>query len=58
MRYLPLTNKDRAEMLDTIGVKDVNALFKDVPKQAFVDGSVNLPNQKSELEVDWIFYQF
>lgn len=58
MRYLPLTNKDRAEMLDTIGVKDVNALFKDVPKQAFVDGSVNLPNQKSELEVERIMGEY
>ncbi|HCK32346.1 MAG TPA: aminomethyl-transferring glycine dehydrogenase subunit GcvPA [Rhodospirillaceae bacterium] len=54
MRYLPLTNKDRAEMLDAIGVKDVDVLFKDVPKQAFVDGLVNVPSQKSELEVERI----
>ena len=31
MRYLPLTDEDRAEMLARIGVADVDDLFADVP---------------------------
>ncbi len=31
MRYLPLTDADRAEMLGVIGVDSVDALFRDVP---------------------------
>jgi glycine dehydrogenase subunit 1 len=54
MRYLPLSDTDRQEMLQAIGVKSVKDLFSDVPAQAFVDGLVNLPNQKSELEVERI----
>lgn len=54
MRYLPLSDTNRQEMLQAIGVKSVKDLFKDVPAQAFVDELVNLPNQKSELEVERI----
>ncbi len=31
MRYLPLTDADRGEMLDVIGAPDIDALFTDVP---------------------------
>ncbi len=30
MRYLPQTNKARAEMLEAIGVKSVDDLFRDI----------------------------
>ena len=30
MRYLPLTDTDRADMLDVVGVADVDDLFCDV----------------------------
>ncbi len=34
MRYLPLTDADRASMLRTIGAPDIDALFVDVPEAA------------------------
>src|SRR5215472_3641998 len=53
MRYLPLTQNDRRAMLATIGAPDIDALFRDVPKQADVPLSVfDLPNTQGELEVE------
>lgn len=36
MRYLPQTKQSRKEMLAAIGVDNVDALYKDVPKEAFI----------------------
>lgn len=52
MRYLPLTDEDRATMLETIGVDSVDALFEDVPQKVRLDGPVDLPLHKSEMEVE------
>lgn len=53
MRYLPLTAADRAAMLEKIGVADVDALFRDVPKSAQVPVTAfDLPDHKGELEVE------
>ena len=53
MRYLPLTPDDRSVMLKKIGVADMDALFRDVPKSAVVPLSAfNLPDTQGELEVD------
>lgn len=52
MRYLPQTQKARNEMLDFCGYKSVDDLFQDVPKAAFVDGKVDLPDHQGELEVE------
>jgi len=53
MRYLPLTPDDRAEMLAKIGARDMDALFRDVPKEAVVGRSVfDLPDHQGELEVE------
>ncbi|MBU6299361.1 MAG: aminomethyl-transferring glycine dehydrogenase subunit GcvPA [Alphaproteobacteria bacterium] len=53
MRYLPLTSGDRAAMLAKIGVRDVDALFRDVPKSAVVPLSAfDLPDTQGELEVE------
>lgn len=51
MRYLPLTDTDRQEMLKTIGASTVDELFQDVPNQ-FLNAEIDLPTRKSELEVD------
>lgn len=51
MRYLPLTDSDRAVMLDTIGVGSVDDLFKDVPS-ADLNPEIDLPRHKSEMEVE------
>lgn len=52
MRYLPLTDPDRQSMLATIGAADVDALFKDVPASVYFRGTLDLPDHKSELEVE------
>jgi glycine dehydrogenase subunit 1 len=52
MRYLPLTDRDRREMLAAIGVDSIDALFADVPSAARLDGLVDLPKAKGELEVE------
>jgi glycine dehydrogenase subunit 1 len=51
MRYLPQTDKTRAEMLDAVGVKEVDELFCDIPANAFIDGLADLPLHKGEIEV-------
>ena len=40
MRYLPLTDADRRDMLRTVGVPDIDALFADVPPAARLDGPI------------------
>jgi glycine dehydrogenase subunit 1 len=53
MRYLPLSEADRAEMLDVIGVGSIDELFVDVPAEARLDGPIrDLPNHASELSVE------
>jgi len=53
MRYLPLSDHDRGEMLATIGVPDVDALFADVPADARLAGPIaGLPGHASEMAVE------
>ena len=52
MRYLPLTAEDRRSMLDAIGVKSIDDLYRDVPEAARRDGLVDLPPHASEMEVE------
>jgi glycine dehydrogenase subunit 1 len=52
MRYLPLTDADRRDMLAAIGVQSVDALFADVPAAARHQGLLDLPLAMGELEVE------
>src|SRR5581483_10991755 len=53
MRYLPLTPDDRKAMLAKIGARDVDALFRDVPKSAVVSrAAFDLPDAQGELDVE------
>ena len=54
MRYLPLTESDRQEMLAAIGVPDMAALYKDVAADVLLDQAVDLPAFKGEMEVEQI----
>ncbi|MGX1787713.1 aminomethyl-transferring glycine dehydrogenase subunit GcvPA [Bosea sp. NPDC055332] len=54
MRYLPLTETDREDMLARIGVADVDALFSDVPNGKLLKEPLDLPRAKGELEVERI----
>jgi len=51
MRYLPLTEADRRDMLAVIGAPSVEALFKDVPAAARRTQPVDLPGFAGELDV-------
>ena len=52
MRYLPQTENARKEMLKSVGVTSVDALYRDIPEAAFVDGLVDLPKHQGELQVE------
>ena len=56
MRYLPLTDADRRDMLATIGARSVDELFRDVPASARLPGKVaGLPDHQGELEIERAF---
>ncbi|MCP8939249.1 aminomethyl-transferring glycine dehydrogenase subunit GcvPA [Alsobacter sp. SYSU M60028] len=52
MRYLPLSDADRGAMLARIGVDSIDALFADIPAEMRLDGLVDLPRRKGEMEVE------
>ena len=52
MRYIPLTDGDRVDMLARIGVDHVDRLYADVPADKLLDHLVELPRAKGELEVE------
>src|SRR3954468_13463041 len=53
MRYLPLAEADRQDMLRAIGASSVDELFVDVPEAARLDGAIHgLPDHASELSVE------
>lgn len=53
MRYLPLTDTDRSDMLATIGADSIDDLFVDVPEIARLDGPIrDLPMHASEMAVE------
>src|SRR5690242_20523435 len=53
MRYLPLSEADRSEMLRVIGAPSIDDLFGDVPEEARLKGPIhNLPSHASEMAVE------
>jgi len=52
MRYLPHTEADRETMLARIGVDAIGDLFADIPADKRLDGLLDLPRTKSEMEVE------
>jgi glycine dehydrogenase subunit 1 len=51
MRYLPLTDDDRADMLARIGVDTIDDLFSDIPADKRLAAPVDLPRRKTEQDV-------
>ncbi|MHC1719763.1 MAG: aminomethyl-transferring glycine dehydrogenase subunit GcvPA [Clostridiaceae bacterium] len=49
--YLPLTPEDQDYMLKVIGVKSIDDLFEDIPKEVRLNKNLNLSGGMSELEV-------
>ncbi|MBL8666016.1 MAG: aminomethyl-transferring glycine dehydrogenase subunit GcvPA [Rhodospirillales bacterium] len=58
MRYLPLTEDDRRQMLAGIGVESIEDLFRDVPADALLAGPVELPLHADEMAVERAFRAF
>jgi hypothetical protein len=53
MRYLPLSDADRSEMLRVIGAGSIDELFRDVPEEARLQGPIEgLPMHASEMAVE------
>ena len=53
MRYLPLSDADRGDMLRAVGAASIDDLFVDVPEAARLTGTIaDLPNHASELSVE------
>ena len=53
MRYLPLTQDNRTEMLGVIGAATIDDLFVDVPAEARLSGPISgLPMHASEMAVE------
>ncbi|MGH7012520.1 MAG: glycine dehydrogenase, partial [Caulobacteraceae bacterium] len=52
MRYLPLTDADRSEMLAVIGAASVEDLFAETPHEARLKGLLDLPLHASEIAVE------
>ncbi len=51
MNFLPNTQKDREEMLKTIGVGSIKELFSDIPPTLRFEGELDLPQGMSEFEL-------
>lgn len=53
MRYLPLSDSDRSAMLEKVGAASIDELFRDVPKEARLNGPIDgLPMHASEMAVE------
>ena len=51
MRYLPLTDSDRAAMLAAVGVRHIDDLYRDAPPAALRRAPPDLPGHASEIAV-------
>ena len=59
MRYLPLTDADRRDMLAKIGAKSIEELYRDVPQAARLGAKIaGLPDHLGELEVERAFQAY
>ncbi|HGZ9050990.1 TPA: aminomethyl-transferring glycine dehydrogenase subunit GcvPA [Staphylococcus aureus] len=47
-RYMPLTEKDKQEMLQTIGAKSIGELFGDVPSDILLNRDLNIAEGEAE----------
>lgn len=52
MRYLPLSDTDRADMRARIGVASIDELFADIPAKVRLSELVDLPRRAGELQVE------
>lgn len=51
MPFIPHTKKDTEEMLDAIGVNDIEALFDEIPGELRIDSLDRVPDAQSEMQI-------
>ncbi|MBU0744498.1 MAG: aminomethyl-transferring glycine dehydrogenase subunit GcvPA [Gammaproteobacteria bacterium] len=51
MPYIPHTKEDTKKMLDAIGIKSIDDLFAEIPKDLRIDGLKNIPKGLNELDI-------
>ena len=52
MPFIPSSDQDREQMLETIGVNNFDELIKCIPASVKFNGELNLKPQLSEYEVE------
>ncbi len=52
MRYLPLTDADRSQMMAAVGVSSMEDIYCDVPAEALLKAPIDLPPHQGEMEVE------
>lgn len=52
--YIPITEKEKNEMLNSVSAKSIGDLFKDIPDNLKLNRDLNIPMGLSELEVEKI----
>lgn len=50
-KYLPHTEEDIQKMLERIGIKDIDELYKDVPEEVIFKNEYSIPSAMSEIEL-------
>lgn len=50
-RYIPLTEQDEKEMLDTIGVKSISDLYSDVPENILLNRDLKIADAEPETQL-------
>jgi glycine dehydrogenase subunit 1 len=51
LRYLPKSDSERREMLDVIGVSQLESLFAQLPSDVLIERPLDIPAGKSEYEI-------
>jgi glycine dehydrogenase subunit 1 len=50
-RYLPMTDTDRKEMMQEIGINSVDELFSDIPEKVRYNGELRIEKELNEVEL-------
>jgi glycine dehydrogenase subunit 1 len=50
-RYLPQTDQDKREMMETLGISSIEELFADIPEEVRSKGPIQIPEALSEPEL-------
>lgn len=56
-KFFPHTEENVSDMLDKIGVKSLEDLFKEIPEEVRFRGEYDIPGAKSEIEIRQFFNQ-